>query len=150
MRRILTIVLASLLLLIVLFAAYVYVTNRPLPQNEDDVAILEKAIELLDDESIWSRDDDRTCNDSKQGLSLYCALRQASVDVTGEFKHRAAALQAVRFAIENQRPDKNYAHRLMDYNNDTSVDFEELHEMLQASSRKLREDWQAIEDQRTN
>jgi hypothetical protein len=120
------------------FAAYVFVINMPLPQNEFDVAILEKTVELLNDEGNWSKMDDRTCGPEKRGLSLYCALRQASIDVTGEFKHRAASLQEVRYAIERRNPDVEYAHRLMDYNNDDFTTFPEMHAMLQEALIMLK------------
>lgn len=147
MKKVLKIGVASLAVLLVAFAGYVYIVNRPLPQNEYDVPILDRTIELLGDENEWSRSDDRTCGEEKQGLSLYCALRQASMDVTGEFRHRAAALQEVRFAIEEQKPDADYAHRLMDYNNDESVGFADMHAVLQAALVGLESNWRALHDQ---
>ncbi len=145
MKKIAAIVLGGLLLLVAVSIGYVYMINRPLPQNEYDVAILEKTIELLNDEDIWSRNDDRNCGPEKLKLSLYCALRQASIKITGEFHHRAAALQEVRYAIENLNPDVEYSHRLMDYNNDDSVNFEDMHVMLQKAVRNLRLEWKELE-----
>ncbi len=147
MKKIVATVLGGLILLVAVFIGYVYMINRSLPQNEYDVAILEKTIELLNDEEIWSRDDDRTCGPEKSKRSLYCALRQASIEITGEFHHRAAALQEVRYAIENINPDVEYDHRLMDYNNDESVNFEDMHIMLQKSLRNLRLKWKEMENE---
>lgn len=143
MKRIAGIAAGVLLALLAAFAAYVYAVNRPLPQTAHDAAIIERTIELLGDEAAWSRDDDRSCAPDEAALSLYCALRQASIEITGGFEHRAAALQEVRYAIENQKPDADYAHRLMDYNNDPSVGFDDLHRLLRRARDRLEEQRQA-------
>ena len=129
---------AVMLLTIVAFASYVLITNRPLPQNEHDAAILERTIELLASEADWSKEDTRECPAGQSELSLYCALRQASIEVTGGFEHRAAALQQVRYSIDRARPDAEYAHRLMDYNNDPSVSLADIHAMLNEALEALR------------
>ena len=136
-RKILLWTLTVLVVLAAAFVGYVYWVNRPLPQNEFDVAIIERTMEILQMEANWSRTGDRSCEDGGPRLNLYCALRQASLDVTGEFKHRAAALQAVRHAIEAQNPGVEYAHRLMDYNNDPQTTFTDIQEMLQIALDRL-------------
>lgn len=138
MKKILLSALVIFVVLAFAFVVYVFATNRPLPQTEHDVAILERTIQLLADEEKWSRMDDRNCGPEEQKLSLYCALVAASVDVAGEFRHRAAALQEVRYAIEDARPDADYAHRLMDYNNDPDVTFDDMHAVLQSALSSLR------------
>lgn len=114
-----------------------YITNRPLPETEHDVEILKRTLVLLKDTESWSKNDDRRCEPEETQLSLYCALRQASLDVTGEFQHRAAALQEVRYAIDAARPDHGYAHRLMDYNNDPTVTLDDVHRMLRKAIEAL-------------
>ena len=138
MKKLIKTVLVVLILLVGGFAGYVYMINRPLSQNEYDAAILERTIELLSDEAGWSKSGDRSCDADEQMLNLYCALRRASIEVAGEFKHRAAALQEVRHAIERQNPRVDYAHRLMDYNDDQGTSFEELHAVLQDALDNLR------------
>ena len=120
------------------FIVYVMVTNRPLPQTEHDVVILERTIELLSSKEVWSRQDTRECKEGAEKLSLYCALRQASIDVTGDFQHRAAALQEVRYAIDRAKPGAEYAHRLMDYNNDPEVSLADVHAMLNEARAELQ------------
>jgi hypothetical protein len=137
MKALLRTALLTFGILILGFAGYVLWHNRALPADEFDLAILARTQELLSDESRWARDDDRKCDDDGAPLSLYCALRQASVEVTGEFRHRAAALQAVRHAIDAARPDRDYAHRLMDFNNDPDVSFRELQAVLDAARGEL-------------
>lgn len=136
--KILVVALAVFVMVVAAFIGYVFWANRPLPQTEHDVAILERTIELLAEESDWSRNDDRNCEPGEQKLSLYCALEQASIEVAGEMKHRAAALQEVRYAIQRQNPDVEYAHRLMDYNNDPQTSFQDLHAALEDALERLR------------
>ncbi len=119
------------------FVGWVVYQNRPLPLNEQDAAILERTLELLTDESVWSKEDTRQCPVGQARLSLYCALRQASEEVTGGFEHRAAALQEVRYAIDRARPNADYAHRLMDYNNSPDVSLEDVREMLREALDRI-------------
>ena len=128
----------TILVAILALVGYVVVTERPLPQNEHDAPILERTMELLASEADWSKDDTRECPAGQTKLSLYCALRQASLDVAGAFEHRAAALQQVRYAIDRARPDADYAHRLMDYNNDPQVSLADIHAMLNEALENLR------------
>lgn len=137
MNKVIASILIGILMLGLAFVGYVYVINWPLPQDEYDVAIVERTLELLAEESEWAQSGDRSCEPHTQELNLYCALRQASIDVSGEFEHRSAALQQVRYAIERQRPGVEYAHRLMDYNNDPKTDFSDLRQVLQEALENL-------------
>ncbi len=83
-----------------------------------DVSIIESARAMLVSEDVWDRQDDRTCNRSQPRISLFCALRFASVDVTGTYQHRRAGLQEVRIALQDAAPNRDHAHRLRDFNND--------------------------------
>ena len=74
--------------------------ERSPPVSSQDVAILERAKELLPDEAHWNRRDDRNCLPDAKVLSLFCALQKASIEKLGTYDHRRAALQEVRFAIE--------------------------------------------------
>lgn len=141
MKKFLLAIVAILLTAAVAFVAYLFMINRPLPQNVSDVAIVDRAMEILRDEQSWRRAGDRSCEAEGPTVNLYCALRRASIEVTGEFKHRSAALQQVRFAIERQRPGVEYAHRLMDYNNDPSTSFEDLHAVLRDARGRLEAEW---------
>ena len=138
MKKALTIFLALLIAAVLGFVGYVYVKNQPLPQNEFDIVILDRTIELLSNEDQWLRSGDRNCEAGGPPFNLYCALRQASIEVSGEFRHRSAALQQVRYAIERQQPDADYAHRLMDYNNDPSTSFDDIHAVLQEARAQLQ------------
>ena len=47
--------------------------------SEEDLRILLRADEILFDESVWNREDDRACDDdeSESKWSLFCALQKA-------------------------------------------------------------------------
>jgi hypothetical protein len=93
--------------------------RRDQPVTNDDLRILLRAEELLKDESLWNRKDDRECDDDEATgkRSLFCALQRACIDVIGVYDHRRVALQEVRFAVEDATHGKDFEHRLRDFNN---------------------------------
>ena len=129
MKRALFAILGVMLFLVLALTARIMVRNRPLPPTASDVPIVERTLVLLENEATWSKDDARQCESNTNGLSLYCALRQASLDVTGEFHHRAAALQAVRHAVDAMYP-ADYAHRLQDFNNRPDITLSDVRAVL--------------------
>src|SRR5579864_5301738 len=76
--------------------------NRDLVFDQSDLKIIQKADSILSDSTKWNKQDDRQCTDdiATGKYSLFCALYKASIDVTGKYIHRRAAMQAVRFAVE--------------------------------------------------
>ena len=98
--------------------------------TQADLQIVKRARELLNSPSSWNRADNRKCPDGAKTFSLYCALEVATVEVGKKFEHRGAALQEMRFVIDEIAAARNYDHRLMDYNNDTSTSFADVQEVL--------------------
>lgn len=98
---------------------------RP-PVTSSDLQIVKRARKILDSPSKWNRADTRVCPADAKTFSLYCALEKATEEVTGNFKHRGAAMQEVRFVIDDIAPNRNYHHRLMGYNNDPSTTFADI------------------------
>ncbi len=108
--------------------------------SEEDVRILSRADELLNDESTWNRSDDRECEDDESAgkRSLFCVLHRASINVLGKYDHRRPALQEVRFAVEDKvGSDHKYTHRLMGFNNHPSTQFSDIKAVLQAAKDKV-------------
>jgi len=101
-----------------------YSLDRMVPPTEVDLAILERADEILDGPAHWNRDDDRECEDDfeSQNFSLYCALARACVEVLGGFEHRQPAMQEVRLAIDAMAGESRFEHRLKDFNNTRTFD----------------------------
>ncbi len=144
MRKPVILALSLFLVLVTLYVLY-KTRDKSLPQNQYDVAILEQTLVLLENPDNWSKNDDRKCLPEKVKLSLYCALKQASIEVNGKFNHRAAALQQIRYTIDEVKPNNSYRHRLRDYNNDPSVTLEEVHFLLQKSIKVLQKKWKERE-----
>lgn len=109
--------------------------SRP-PVSKSDIQIVQKARQILDSPEKWNRADNRICPDTETKFSLYCALEEATYEVTQDFAHRGAAMQEARFVIDDDlAPNNHYHHRLMDYNNDphtTFADAQRFFDFLQA------------------
>jgi hypothetical protein len=114
--------------------------RRDLPVTPEDVRILLKADELLKDESVWNRKDDRECVDDEAAgkRSLFCALQKACIDVLGAYDHRRAALQEVRFAVEDATRGQQFEHRLRDFNNLPTTKFADIKNVLKVATDRLR------------
>lgn len=110
---------------------------RP-PITQVDLQIIQRARALLASPSKWNRADNRKCPDSAKTLSLYCALETATTEVGKKFEHRGAALQEVRFVIDEIAADRNYDHRLMDYNNDPTTSFADIQDVLRITESLIR------------
>src|ERR1041384_4256111 len=95
-----------------------------------DLQIVKRAREILNSESKWNRADNRICPAEAKTFSLYCALQMATVEVGGKAEHRGGALQEARFVIDEIARDRNYEHRLMNYNNDPTTTFSDIQEVL--------------------
>ena len=102
---------------------------RP-PVTKADLQIVKRALEILDSPSKWNRADNRICPAEAKTVSLYCALQMATIAVGGKAEHRGAALQEARFVIDEIGADRNYEHRLMNYNNDPTTTFADIQEVL--------------------
>ena len=99
--------------------------RRDRPVDAHDLAILDRALVLLASEAVWDRADLRKC-ETPGKLSLFCALKQASIDVLGTYEHRRTGLQEVRFAVEDATVGRAYEHRLQDFNNDPATRFADV------------------------
>jgi hypothetical protein len=110
---------------------------RP-PVTTVDLQIVKRAREILGSESKWNRADNRICPAEAKTVSLYCALERATIEASGKKEHRRAALQEVRFVIDEITAGRDYHHRLMDYNNDPTTTFADVQEVLRVTETLLR------------
>ena len=110
---------------------------RP-PVTKADVKIVQRAREILSSPSKWNRADTRVCPPEAKTFSLYCALEKATNEVSGNFKHRGAAMQEARFVIDEITPKaKNYDHRLMGYNNDPTTTFADIQKVFELLEERV-------------
>jgi hypothetical protein len=114
--------------------------RRDQPVTAQDLHILNRAAELLKDESVWNRADDRECKDDEAmgRRSLFCALQKACIDVLGTYDHRKVALQEVRFAVEDATRGRDFEHRLRDFNNLPTTRFVDIKTVLQSSTDRVK------------
>ena len=113
--------------------------QRDQPVTADDVAILVRAQALLGNDAVWNRADDRDCRDDEATgkRSLFCALEKACTDVLGTYDHRRAALQEVRFAVEDATRGRAFAHRLRDFNNLPETNLEDVKRVLTVAMERV-------------
>jgi hypothetical protein len=104
-----------------------------------DLQIIQLADSILSDATSWSKQDDRQCEDDIAAgkFSLFCALFKASIDVTGEYLHRRAGMQVVRFTLEKYEQGRVKDHRLMDWNNHPDTTFDEVKQVLKESIKTV-------------
>jgi hypothetical protein len=95
-----------------------------------DLLIIKRARALLDSPSHWNRADNRKCPVGAKTFSMYCALEVATIEIAEKFAHRGAALQEMRFVIDEITATRDYDHRLMDYNNDPRTSFADVQEVF--------------------
>jgi len=111
--------------------------DKQLPPTVDDIRILERAEALLADERHWDRQDDRTCRPNPERWSLFCALMQATEEVSGGVHYRQPALQAAREVLNEVGGNRLGKHRLMDYNNHPDTTLDEVHQLLRTAQSRL-------------
>ena len=141
-RALMLSVLVSCLLILSLLVGglqLLWLERRNQPVTVDDLRILEKADAFLKDESVWNRNDDRQCADDKASgkWSLSCALDVACIEVLGQYDHTRAALQEVRFAVEEATAGRQFEGRLMGFNNLPETRFEDIKRVLRVARERV-------------
>jgi hypothetical protein len=112
--------------------------SRQLPATVDDLKIVQRAKALIASEAVWNKQDDRNCPPNPTKWSAFCALMQATSEISGGIHYRQPALQAVREVVNvvgGTRVDK---HRLMDYNNHPDTTLREIHGLFEQAEQRLQ------------
>ena len=113
-------------------------TAKQIAPNALDREIVKRADALLSSDAVWNRADNRQCDAAARTWSIYCALEHATREVTGGFHHRRPALEVVRIIVEERTKDRNYSHRLMDYNNDVSTHLDDVRTLFAAALARMK------------
>jgi hypothetical protein len=118
------------------FAIYWWYTP---PVRVVDLQTLQMAERLLADSTRWRRDDDRKCADDIDSSlwSLFCALKHSTLETMGEYNHHNAAMQTVRFVIDELVSNHEFAHTLMDYNNAPSTRHTDILHVLELARKRI-------------
>jgi hypothetical protein len=111
--------------------------SAQLPPTIDDIRIIQRASTLLAEPAKWNREDDRSCPPEPHSWSLFCALQQATTEVSGGVHYRQPALQAVRQEVAAVYGSRVSKHRLMEFNNDRSTTLTEVQGVLTKAQAKL-------------
>jgi hypothetical protein len=111
--------------------------NNQLPPTQDDIRIIQRAKAMLSDDKSWNRQDNRTCPANPQSWSLFCALEQATQEISGGVHYRQPALQVAREVLNEVGGSRLGKHRLMDYNNHPDTTLAEIHALLDTAQARL-------------
>lgn len=106
-------------------------------QNEQTQAVdvLQRSITYLSCSQCWNQADDRSCEDdiSTKKYSLFCALKQSQLELTGTYKHRGLVMKAIRKVIRT-KVNKCYPHIIRDYNNLPTTSLEDILGVIEEAS----------------
>jgi hypothetical protein len=113
--------------------------NRPSRPGQEDLDILLRTRSLLSDTAVWNRRDERTygymdCRPSVR-RSLFCALRDASIEVRG-IQDAGPAGTALLAAAARARPDAPHPQSAL--NNDPRSTLAEIHAVLDEAIASVR------------
>jgi hypothetical protein len=114
--------------------------DKQVRPTANDIAIIKRAIALLPDESVWNKNDTRQCPAGQTKLSMFCALAQATTEISGGIHYRQPAAQAVREALNAVDSSRIKTHRIMDYNNHPDTTLAEIHAVLNTARARLEKD----------
>jgi hypothetical protein len=114
--------------------------SRQVRPTTSDIAIIARTIELLPNAGVWNKNDNRECPPGQAKLSMFCALMQATTEVSGGIHYRQPALQAVREVLNTVDASRIKTHRIMDYNNHPDTTLPEIHALLRSALAKVEKD----------
>jgi hypothetical protein len=114
--------------------------SKQVRPTADDVAIIERATALIPNAQVWNKADNRECPAGQAKLSLFCALMQATNEISGGVHYRQPAMQAVREELNKVDKSRIKTHRIMDYNNHADTTLEEIHALLSRAKTRVAQD----------
>lgn len=104
-------------------------TNKESVVSEIDLTVLKRAKTYLENEQFWERSKDRYCLHWEK-KSLFCAIALAQKEIDGQYKHGSVPLQHIRFQIDEQYPERWKIHPIMEFNNHSETDFQDVKNLL--------------------
>ena len=110
-----------------------------IPAGDDDLKILARARQILSGPSVWDRRREPACDEdrTKQSWSLFCALSQASLDVTGAARGLRPVWQEARAAAV-EVAGHSFQGALKDFNSSESTTYSDLVKAFDITERRLR------------
>jgi hypothetical protein len=99
--------------------------------TQTDIEIVKKAEAMLDSPAKWDRASTQDCKAGAKTFGLYCLFQAASIAVMGTFDDQGPGIIEARKLIGRTAPNAaKYSARLVDYNNDPTVTFEDVQKLL--------------------
>jgi hypothetical protein len=106
--------------------------------SQTDIEIIKKVQAILDSPAKWDKASSQNCNAQAKTFGLYCAFEAASIAVTGKPDYDGPAINEVRQLIDSTAPNApRYSARLVDYNNDPTITFEDVQRLLKTAETDL-------------
>lgn len=90
-----------------------------------DLQVVDRAREILNSPDRWNRKETQKCAADARTFGIYCVLKKALEDVTGQFDEDSGVLKDAR-AIIDFVATKQYGARLVNYNNDQTTSFDDI------------------------
>lgn len=111
--------------------------DKVLSATLDDLKIINRTMALLNNVSVWNKNDNRICPANPGKLSLFCALTQATVEISGGVHYRQPAHEKVREVLNEVGGSRVKTHRLMDYNNHPDTTLDDVHSLLRKAGERI-------------
>jgi len=112
--------------------------KHEVPPNALDREVLQRASRVITSDAVWNRADNRKCPADATTWSIYCAVERAMIEATGGFNHRRPAGQLVRAIVDERSANRNYSHRMMDYNNDPRTVIADVRSLFAEAIARIR------------
>ena len=113
-------------------------TLQQVAPNALDREILVRAAKIIPSNAVWNRADNRKCPTAATTWSIYCAVEEAQLEVAGGFHHRRPAGELVREIVDERTKSRNYKHRMMDYNNDTTTTLADVRSVFAEAIARIK------------
>jgi hypothetical protein len=112
--------------------------DKDAPPTVDDLEIIEGAMGILNHEIVWDRSANRRCRSGTTTWTLYCALRDATVEVTGEFHEYQPAMVITRAVIKQVFREMQFEQPIIQYNTYEDAILIEMHRLLTMATTRIR------------
>jgi hypothetical protein len=112
--------------------------SRQMRPTAADLKIIDRALALMPSTEVWNKADNRECPAGQSRISLFCAMMNATTEVSGGVHYRQPAMQAVREELNLVDKARIKTHRIMDFNNHPDTTLAEVHALLQRAKERVR------------
>lgn len=124
--------------LLLVCCGFYSMTAQKSVKHKQAIQVLEKSMNYLAFENSWNNEDDRICEDdsAQRSYSLYCALHQSQLDITGKYKHRGLVMKTIRKVVKG-KVYQRYPHIIRDYNNLESTTLDDIKTVIKEAMKLI-------------